>query len=445
MGAAWRLLHREVVFMPGSDKYKIPADYFIVGCICLLFIIIALILDSPGQILQNYYKINTSRSVLITDYIALAGIGAALVNSAILGFFNLFLLILHRRDPNGKIIAALFLTIGFSLFGKNMFNALPIMMGVWLYGKCYKVKFSDLLVQVMLSGTIGPLVSEIAFLDESTSLVKIIAAYATGIFVGFIFPVVVEAVKRMHRGYCLYNGGIAGGFIATFFVGLLRSVNIEILPENFWDTSHSEFLAILTYAIAAALVIYGVAGYRPANACKRFAELLKEKNKNENDYFVKYGSTCYINIGVMCIVSTSLMLFLGIPINGPVLGGILTVTGFAAAGKHLINTLPIFIGSVAAVHFNHIDPTASVNALAILFSTGLAPIPGKHGWLSGIIVGFLHVSVAIFIGHLNGGLNLYNNGFAGGFVAITIVPIIVFFKELLIKNKNPDKIKEEDD
>jgi len=286
----------------------------------------------------------------------------------------------------------------------------------------------------MFSGTIAPLVSEIAFLDESASFIKIAAAYAVGIFVGFIFPVVAEAVKRMHRGYCLYNGGIAGGFIATFFVGLLRSVDIEILPENFWDTSNSLFLGRFAYAVAAALVLYGLVRDRPAAALKRFMGLLNEKDLDDNDYFAKYGSSCYLNIGIMCIIVTSLMIFLKIPVNGPVLGGILTVSGFAAAGKHPKNTLPILIGSVGAAHFNHIDPGASMNALAILFSTGLAPVSGRHGWLWGIITGFLHVSVAIFIGQLNGGLNLYNNGFAGGFVAITLVPLIVFLKGLVKKN-----------
>jgi hypothetical protein len=77
--------------------------------------------------------------------------------------------------------------------------------------------------------------------------------------------------------------------------------------------------------------------------------------------------------------------------------------------------------------------------LAILFSTGLAPIAGKYGWHWGMIAGFVHVSVAIIIGDLNGGMNLYNNGFAGGFVAITAVPLIEFFKVLWSsrkKNKN---------
>jgi hypothetical protein len=407
--------------------------------ICVSFILIAFSIDTPTQILQGYNKINTSRSVLISDYIALAGVGAALLNSAIQGFLVLLLLVINKRSPDGRIIAAIFLTIGFSLFGKNMFNTIPIMFGVWLYGKASKVPFKDLLSQVMSSGTIGPLVSEIAFLDSTFNPFRIMAAYGVGLFVGFIFPVVVEAAKRMHRGYCLYNSGIAGGLIATFFVGLLRSFGIEILPERFWDTSHSSFMMIVAYTIAAVLIIFGVArGGAPIKAIKQYWELLKERNPNSNDYFAKYGSTCYINIGLLCIVSTSLMLSQGIPINGPVLGGILTVSGFAASGKHLINSSPILLGSLAAAHVNNIAHDDPMNSLAVLFSTGLAPICGKHGVFAGIFVGFLHVSVAIFVGALNGGLNLYNNGFAGGFVAITVVPLIIFCKDNYGKKKTGD-------
>jgi hypothetical protein len=426
--------------MQDSAKFKIPADYFIAGCICVLFVVIAFVMDTPLQIFYGYLKINASRSVLITDYIALAGLSAALVNSAIQGFLVLFLLVINKRYPDGKIIAAFFLTIGFSLFGKNMFNTVPIMLGVWLYAKFYNKKFSELMVQVMGSGTIGPLVSELAFLNENFSLPRIIIAYGVGLFVGFIFPKVVEAVKRMHRGHCLYNSGIAGGFIATFFVGLLRSAGIDILPERYWDTSHSSFLAFLAYSVSIALIIYGIARETPKKVFRRFMELLNERDENDNDFFAKYGSTCYINIGIMCIVTTSLMLSLGIPINGPVLGGILTVAGFAAAGKHLKNTIPILAGSLIAAHFNFLDRNYPLNSLAILFSTGLAPVCGKYGMLAGIIVGFFHVSVAIFIGDLNGGLNLYNNGFAGGFIAITIVPLISSFKRLFARAKTRKKL-----
>ena len=426
------------------DKYedqKKYNDYYIVFIICVAFTIIAFCSDSPKELLFNYIKINTTRCVLITDYVALGGVGAALLNSAILGFINLYLVKLNKPQPNGKLMAGLYVTIGFSLFGKNLFNTLPIMAGVWLNSRANKKRFSDQIFRAMLSGTIAPIVSEVAFQGNTTSVIKIAVSYLIGIFIGFVFPIVIEAVKRMHRGYCLYNAGIAGGFIATFFVCLYRSLGYAVLPENYWDTSHTFFLAAIAYSIAGAMILYAIIREGPLKALRKYVQLLKECDHNDNDYFFKYRDTCYINIGVMCIVSTSLMLFLKIPINGPVLGGIFTVCGFAAAGKHLLNTIPVFAGSVAAAYFNHMDVTASLNSLAILFSTGLAPVTGKHGWYSGVAVGFLHVSVAIFIADLNGGLNLYNSGFAGGFVAITFVPMIVFLKETYHSHKHIFKRK----
>jgi len=411
-------------------KYSIPPDYYILLGICVFFILIAFILDSPGQIIRNYYLINTSRSVLVTDYIALGGIGAALVNAAVSGFFYLILLIKLKCEPHGRTIAAVFVTIGFSLFGKNMFNTLPIFFGVWIFARVNKQKLSKLLPQAMLSGTIAPLVSEIAFFNEETSWLKILIACAVGVFVGFVFPVVTESAKRMHRGYCLYNSGIAGGFISTFSVGILRSTGIEVIPMTLWDTSNTLYLASFAYILSIALICHGIIADKPKNAYKKFMHLINERDLNNNDYLEKYGSTCYINIGIMCALVTSIMLVLGIPLNGPVLGGILTVAGFSASGKHIKNALPILMGSVLATYLNHLEITAPANAIAILFSTGLAPITGKHGWKCGFIVGFMHVSVAIYIGNLNGGLNLYNNGFAEGFVAITFVPIIVFFKDI---------------
>jgi len=424
--------------MEKTEKFRIPDDYLIIITICILFIVVAFAIDAPLNIINGYLKINTSRSVLVSDYIAMAGIGATLVNSAISGFFFMFFLVINKCRPNGRIIAALFVTLGFSLFGKNMFNTIPIFVGVWLHSKLNGVSVSDFIVKAMFSVTIAPVVSEIAFLEGPPRVLNMIMAYAAGLFIGYIIPVVTESAKRMHRGYCLYNTGIAGGLLATFFAGLLRSFGVEIKLENFWDTSHTHFMASITYAFAFGMVAYGLITDKPGNALQKFRQLLNETDVRDRDYLAKYGNTCYINIGIMCILSTTIVLILGIPINGPVLGGIFTVTGFAALGKHMKNSVPIFIGSITAAILNHMELSAPVNSLAILFSTGLAPITGKHGWPWGIFIGFIHVSVAILIGQLNGGLNLYNNGFAEGFVAITFVPIIVFAKETFAKYRKKE-------
>ena len=416
--------------------YKIPIDYYIMFGISIILVVFAVFLDTPERIWEGYVKINLSTSALVTDYVALAGIGAALVNSAVMLILNLLMLIYTKRRPCGRIMAALFLTIGFSLFGKNMFNSLPIVAGVWLYGRVSRVKFSGLVVQAMVSTTVAPIVSEVTFGGGGgISLEKIAAAYIIGMFVGFIFPPIMENVRRLYKNYCLYRGGIAGGFIATMFAGLFKSFGFELTPENYWDTSHTMYMAMFAYSVALLMIIYVVIADKPVNSFRQFRKLMKERDPDDCDYVEKYGDICYINIGLMCIVSTTLMLFMGVPVNGPVLGGIFTISGFAAHGKHLKNITPILIGSIAAANLNNMEFVDPMNSLAILFSTGLAPMAGKYGWQWGIVIGFIHVSIAIFIGDINGGLNLYNNGFAGCFSVFVILPLIKFGRRLFIMIK----------
>ena len=64
----------------------------------------------------------------------------------------------------------------------------------------------------------------------------------------------------------------------------------------------------------------------------------------------------------------------------------------------------------------------------MLFSTTLAPIAGEFGVMAGLIAGFLHSSVALNVGIVYGGMNLYNNGFAGGLVAIFMVPVVQSYR-----------------
>jgi hypothetical protein len=46
---------------------------------------------------------------------------------------------------------------------------------------------------------------------------------------------------------------------------------------------------------------------------------------------------------------------------------------------------------------------------------------------AGIIAGILHYAVVMNVGSVYAGMNLYNNGFAGGLVAILLVPLLQSF------------------
>ena len=69
-------------------------------------------------------------------------------------------------------------------------------------------------------------------------------------------------------------------------------------------------------------------------------------------------------------------------------------------------------------------PTTPGILIASIFCVGLAPIAGQFGILAGIEAGILHAAIVMYSSQLYGGLNLYNNGFSCGWVAIIMVPLI---------------------
>jgi hypothetical protein len=135
-------------------------------------------------------------------------------------------------------------------------------------------------------------------------------------------------------------------------------------------------------------------------------------------------------MGLTGTIAMAYILAVGGDLNGPVIGAILTIVGFAAFGKHPRNIWPIMIGVYLgsfAKPWNIDDPSI---LLAALFGTTLAPIAGRFGWHWGIVAGFLHSSAALSVGPVHAGLNLYNNGFAAGIVAAVLVPVIVAIRAI---------------
>lgn len=74
------------------------------------------------------------------------------------------------------------------------------------------------------------------------------------------------------------------------------------------------------------------------------------------------------------------------------------------------------------------DLTAPGPLLAALFVLTLAPLAGEFGWGVGLIAGFLHLVMVERTGAWHLGVNLYNNGFAGGLTAAFLVAVIEWFR-----------------
>uniref|UniRef100_UPI000A82C2AA DUF1576 domain-containing protein n=1 Tax=Clostridium sp. NkU-1 TaxID=1095009 RepID=UPI000A82C2AA len=73
-------------------------------------------------------------------------------------------------------------------------------------------------------------------------------------------------------------------------------------------------------------------------------------------------------------------------------------------------------------------------------STTLAPIAGEFGVIAGVIAGFLHSAAALNVGIVYGGMNLYNNGFAGGLIATFLVPVFQSVRDRSARAKVHDSL-----
>lgn len=417
-----------------KEKYL---PYIIHIFLYIFFILFAFVENTPKEILHGIRTIVLNSDILITDYIYTAGIGATFVNSALLGLITIFLFIKLKVEPSGSTIMSLWLITGFGMFGKNILNVWPIMIGVWLYSK-YKCKpFNNYILTAILGTTLAPAVTQISFATNFSFFTGILIGFILGIIIGFILPPIVVYSLNVHLGFNLYNVGFAGGILATALMSMLRAVGYDFDAKFLWHSGSNILFGILMFSISIYFILIGIMKTNNLQKLKNNLELInKESGRIPSDFLKKYGDSCYVNMGILGILSTTFVLIIKGSLNGPTMGAIFTMIGFGCFGKNIVNVIPVMIGSSLSAIVNIMDINSPSMVLSIMFSTGLAPIAGFFGWQYGVIAGFLHVSMVMNIGYLHGGLNLYNNGLACGFVAMLMIPII----SSISKNKKFDNL-----
>ena len=84
------------------------------------------------------------------------------------------------------------------------------------------------------------------------------------------------------------------------------------------------------------------------------------------------------------------------------MGGVLTIVGFSAFGKHAGNIVPIMAGVVLGSFVMHSSVSSGAVQLAMLFGTTLAPISGYFGWPYGVLAGVPPLGGSTVCGHAGG-------------------------------------------
>ena len=337
------------------------------------------------DILRGLYIIVTTEDALITDYVLVAGPGAALVNSAVVTGISICVLYAAGDTLNGMTL---------------------VEMG-------------------LMATALAPIVSYIA-LDNGWG--GPIEGILVGLSIGFIMPPLATYTYRIQNGMNLYNVGFACGLTALICVPLMASLGADPTTYYRWAKGYDLQFGIMLASLCVMLIIGGLFFARKPvwAAWAGYRRLLQTSGRAPSDYLRMFGpAPVVINAGANGLIGMAYILLSGGDLNGPTVGGILTIMGFSAFGKHAFNILPVMAGVALGSVVMDWSLTDSAVQLACLFCTTLAPIAGYFGWGYGVLAGFLHSSVVLYTGSPVAGMNLYNNGFSGGLIAIVLYPTIM--------------------
>lgn len=401
---------------------------FYLPILALIMIILAFIFNTPKEIFVGYKNILLSSSILTTDYIAIGTLGGALVNAASILILNLVILKLLNLRMSGLIYAALYMILGFSFFGKNILNSLPIYIGIYLYAFLNKIPVKNLVISLLFSSGISPLVSYLIFGFDLAYYISIPLGIGAGIVAGLMVPAISSHTIKFHQGYNLFNVGFSLGIISLAFNGVLRAFNLRASEISILSNDHNLFLYLFVAILALVLLIAGI--ILNPKSFKMIPDLYKRSGRLVSDYIRDYGvSIVMINQASLLTFEILICLIFKIELNGAIFGTILAVSGFAGAGLHLKNTSFVMLGAILMCLITKTNITSTSIIIGILFSAGVATIAGRYGIVAGIIAGMLHIAILPLCRSFQGGYDLYNNGFCAGFVACILIAIIEAFKK----------------
>jgi len=388
----------------------------------LFFIATAVVLDPSPQLLAGQLAILRAPDILVTDYIYVGGLAAALLNAGVTSLLSLGMLLLFKHDAKSATISNLWLITGFAFFGKNFINVLPIFFGGWLYSKYMRQDFNISILTMLAAASLSPAVTQKLFIGPEGELLNFVFAIGIGILIGFIFDPIAKNLIKAHDGYNLFNGGFTAGMLAITITAIFSSYGIAYEMNDQWSSGNGLILSAFVVIISIWLIFIGMYMHS-GDIGGAFARIFTLR-KFQNDYYTQCGCGCYINMGVLGIFCVIIANILSIEMAGPVLGGILVVMGFGANGKQLYSVTSLMAGVFFATLISPLsihDPGVSI---AFFFVACLSPIPAKFGWHWGFLAGIIHIHLATSLAFPSGGINLYNNGVAAGFVVVILLPLI---------------------
>lgn len=424
----------------------------------------------PAAVLSDWIKIMTIPDPLITDYFQAAGLSAAFFNAGVCGLICTMFMILLEGSSKPNSFAGYILVVAHCFYGLNPLTMMPCFLAPILYIKYKKLSLNDNLHICMFATCFGPFISEFLFRytlgdafvqgEVHVTALGILLAAAFSVVIGFVVPAILPGANAWHKGYNLYNGGLAFGIFGFFVFNLLYTTFGVASPEvlSYTNTaydnvqkSYSDFVNCYFVCIFGIAFITGFI----LNGCSIRGYLELIKNTGYRSSFTERYSmpVCLMNIGlygllILAYVNFAMLISYGVGFTGPTTGAIFAAITFVLLGQHVRNVLPILSGFIgiyiadAAIRtLTGLDPGWTISSQgyinAAAFATGMCPIVGKFGKVSGFIAGFMDAAICSSTAALHGGLVLYNGGFTSGLTVLMLLPILEHYAHEIKLNERP--------
>ena len=194
-----------------------------------------------GNVLYNWYLIMTSPCPLVTDYLAIGGLSSAFLNAGACGMACFLFMILLKGDSHANTLAGYFLVVAHCFYGLNFLNMWPCFLAPFLYLKKKKLDYKANLHVCMFATSFGPFISEFLFRytlgdayvygEVHLTWSGVLLAFLFSLLLGFVIPAILPGARAWHKGYNLYNGGLAFG-IFGFFVFNFMYKTLGITPPG---------------------------------------------------------------------------------------------------------------------------------------------------------------------------------------------------------------------
>ncbi|MCI8660008.1 MAG: DUF1576 domain-containing protein [Lachnospiraceae bacterium] len=414
-----------------------------------------------GYVFRNWYRIMITPCPLVTDYLEISGLASAMLNAGACGMACFFFMIFLKGDSRPNTLAGYFLVVAHCFYGLNFFNMWPCFLAPFLYLHLKKLDFKGNLHICMFATSFSPFISELLFryTQRDSYTFGILQLNASGILltvlfslmIGFIIPAILPGAHAWHKGYNLYNGGLAFGLFGFFLFNFLFCTmgfsphdpisRINPVYESF-HRSYRLYANLFFLIIFAACIVTGY--FLNGKTFRGYANLMRDTG-HSSDFSEKYGMPlCLVNIGChgalfLLYINLTILFTVGVGFTGPTIGVVIASLTFTAMGQHPKNVWPILFGYQTLYFFTaflcfvqgrelswSLSTQGYINGVA--FATGLCPIVGRYGIRAGTVAGFMCASMCTATSALHGGFVLYNGGLTTGITALILLPILEHYQ-----------------